>query len=594
MSLIVNGHNVLMMAAISFIVSLVLVPICKKVSSHIGAMDIPNERKVHKIPMPRLGGLAIYLSFLICYMLFGQMTVQMLSIIIASFVIILFGIVDDINPLRARYKLVGQVIAACIIVFYGNIILQDVYLFDYYINFGDFAPYLTILFIVSCINAINLIDGLDGLAGGISSIYFLTVAIIALITNRIGGLDIILSIIMFGSTFGFLVHNFPPAKIFMGDTGSQFLGFIISIISLLGFKNVTFNSLVIPIVILAIPIFDTLFAILRRIIKGESIGTPDKEHFHHQLLKMKFSPRITVLIIYVINMAFALVSILLTLGDTKIATCIQVCLILLLLFTVLKTDILFEHKIKIKPTYDLYKFFNRIYKNGSSSYFSKLETYLDNNEKKFILTANPEMLKIANENEIIENAILDTQNDIIPDGIAVVKTAKHYDIKIKDRITGCDTMLKLLELANKKKKKIYLFGAEEEVLQILVKKINTSYPNIKILGYKNGYTNNKDKVFKEIIKLNPDICFVALGIPKQEEIIYKHFQNVKKGIYIGVGGSFDCISGFKKRAPQIFIKLNLEWLYRIIKEPHRIKRFYNNNIKFITLVYKDKSHKKKN
>ena len=344
MSLEVNGHNVVLMAIISFIVSLILVPICKKVAIHIGAMDVPNERKVHKKPMPRLGGLAIYLSFLICYMLFGQMTIQMLSIIIASFVIILFGIVDDINPLKARFKLIGQIIAACIIVFYGNIVLNDVYLFDYYINFGALAPYLTIFFIVACINAINLIDGLDGLATGISTIYFLTIAIIAIITNRIGGLDIILSIIMFGASAGFLVYNFPPAKIFMGDTGSQFLGFIIAIISLLGFKNITFNSLVVPITILAIPIFDTLFAILRRLLKGESIGTPDKEHFHHQLLKMKFSTRKTVLVIYLIDIAFASVSIFLTIGDNKIATYLYLILTILLLFTVLKTDILFEHK----------------------------------------------------------------------------------------------------------------------------------------------------------------------------------------------------------------------------------------------------------
>lgn len=307
-------------------------------------MDIPNERKVHKHPMPRLGGLAIYLSFLICYMFFGVITTEMLSIVIASFVIILFGIIDDINPMKARYKLIGQLIAAGIIVFYGNIILKEVYLFDYYISFGGLSPYLTIFFIIACINAINLIDGLDGLASGISTIYFSTIAVIALMTNRIGGLDITISILMAGATLGFLVFNFPPAKIFMGDTGSQFLGFIIAIISLLGFKNVTFNSLVVPIIILAIPIFDTLFAILRRFLKGESIGTPDKEHFHHQLLKMKFSTRVTVLIIYIIDIAFATTSILITLGDNKIASYIYIGLVVLLIIIVWKTDILFEHK----------------------------------------------------------------------------------------------------------------------------------------------------------------------------------------------------------------------------------------------------------
>lgn len=348
MSLEVNGHSIILIALASFLVSLVLVPICKKVSIHINALDYPNERKVHKHPMPRLGGLAFYLSFLICYMIFGNITTQMLSIVIASFVIILFGIVDDINPLKARYKLIGQIIAACIIVFYGNIVLKEAYIFNYYLTFGSLSPYLTIFFILACINAINLIDGLDGLSSGISSIYFLTVAIIAVLTNRLGGLDIILSIIMSGATLGFLVYNFPPAKIFMGDTGSQFLGFIVAIIALIGFKNITFNSLVVPIVILAIPIFDTLFAIIRRTLKGESIGTPDKEHFHHQLLKMRFSTRTTVLIIYAINIAFATTSILITIGDNKIASYIYVGLAIFLLFIVVKTDILFEHKKKKK------------------------------------------------------------------------------------------------------------------------------------------------------------------------------------------------------------------------------------------------------
>lgn len=348
MSLEVNGHNIIFMAFISFLVSLVLVPIVKKVSIHVGAMDIPNERKVHKKPMPNLGGLAIYLSFLICYMFFGNITTQMLSIVIASFVIILFGFVDDINPLKARYKLIGQIIAACILVFYGNIILKDFYIFNYYFNLGNLAPYITIFFIVACINAINLIDGLDGLASGISSIYFATIAIVAAITNRMGGLDITLSVLMFGATLGFLIYNFPPAKIFMGDTGSQFLGLMIAIISLLGFKNVTFNSLFVPIVILAIPIFDTLFAILRRFLKGESIGTPDKEHFHHQLLKMKFSTRTTVLIIYLIDLAFALISILITLDDKSYIIYIYMVLTIILVFTVMKTDILFEHKKKAK------------------------------------------------------------------------------------------------------------------------------------------------------------------------------------------------------------------------------------------------------
>ena len=149
---------------------------------------------------------------------------------------------------------------------------------------------------------------------------------------------------MLGATLGFLFHNFPPAKIFMGDTGSLFLGFMISIIALLGYKVTTFTSLVVPIVVLAIPIFDTLFAILRRLLKGQSIAVADKEHFHHQLLKMKYSPVASILIIYAIDISFAVVSIFYVLGDNQFAIAIYVVLMILLLFVVLRTDILFEHK----------------------------------------------------------------------------------------------------------------------------------------------------------------------------------------------------------------------------------------------------------
>ena len=153
---------------------------------------------------------------------------------------------------------------------------------------------------------------------------------------------------MLGATLGFLFHNFPPAKIFMGDTGSLFLGFMISIIALLGYKVTTFTSLVVPVVILAIPIFDTAFAIFRRLLKGQNIAVADKEHFHHQLLKMKYSPVASILIIYAIDISFASISILYTLGNEQIAIALYVILMILLLFVVLRTDILFELKKKKK------------------------------------------------------------------------------------------------------------------------------------------------------------------------------------------------------------------------------------------------------
>lgn len=347
MNLVVNNHNVFIIVFVTFLTSLLLVPIVKKIAVHINAMDEPNERKIHKVPMPRLGGLAIYFSFLLGYILYGEINTQMISILIASFLLIIVGIFDDIKSVPARYKFLFQVIAASIVVLYGNLGFTEISFLGLKFYFNSVVnDIIAIIFIVGITNAINLIDGLDGLASGVSAIYFLTIAIIAIILNRLGGLDIILSLIMLGSTLGFLFHNFPPAKIFMGDTGSLFLGFMISIIALLGYKVTTFTSLVVPVVILAIPIFDTAFAIFRRLLKGQNIAVADKEHFHHQLLKMKYSPVASILIIYAIDISFAAISILYTLGDNQVAIAIYVVLMILLLFVVLRTDILFDHKKK--------------------------------------------------------------------------------------------------------------------------------------------------------------------------------------------------------------------------------------------------------
>ena len=159
---------------------------------------------------------------------------------------------------------------------------------------------------------------------------------------------------------------------------------------------------------------------------------------------------------------------------------------------------------------------------------------------------------------------------------------------MKERIPGVDIAVKLLEYSNELKKKVYLFGAKQEIIDKMKEVIDSKYPNVELIGSSNGYVQNKEEVFKEIIKLKPDVVMVALGIPNQEKLIYKHLKEFKKGIFIGVGGSFDVISGSKKRAPKLFVKLNIEWLYRICKEPSRLKRFWNNNVKFIFKIQKMK------
>lgn len=345
----VNGYNIYLIILICFLSSIVLTPIVKKIAVHIGAVDRPDyKRKVHNKVMPRMGGLAIFLSFLVGYMIFAPKTTQMLSVLIGGFIIILVGIFDDIRVehpgLSPFYKFIGQIIAACIVVFYGNITFSDMTIFGIKFQFGIFAYPLAVLFIVAIMNAINFADGLDGLATGTSTIYFITIAIISYIMNKLGGLDIILSLIMVGSCIGFLVYNFAPASIFMGDTGSMFLGYIISIIALLGFKTATITSLIIPLLLLFVPILDTILAMSRRVIKGESVSKADRQHLHHQLLKKTKSTRKTVLIMYAINALFATVSIFYTLGNKKISMILYGVLLIIFLILVLKTDILFDHE----------------------------------------------------------------------------------------------------------------------------------------------------------------------------------------------------------------------------------------------------------
>jgi len=359
MSITIN--DAIKMVMITFLCSALLVPFIKKVAEHVGAVDQPNKRKVHQGLIPRLGGLAIFFSFLLGYMLFSRQSIEMIAILIGSFIVVLTGIVDDIKPLPPRYKFTGQLIAAVVVVLYGGIVVKDISAFGFYIQFNSFvSKTLSILFILGCINAINLIDGLDGLASGISCIYFLTIGIIAMLIGQTTSLDVSLTFIMLGATLGFLVHNFYPAKIFMGDSGSMFLGFIISVIALLGFKNVTFTSFIVPLFVLAIPILDTLFAIIRRLLKKQHISEPDRSHLHHQFLNMRFSHRNTVLIIYLIDILFAAASIIYVLKDPFWGQVIYSILLIIVVWLVAFTDIITSKK-PLKKGFDKIK--NKLSKN---------------------------------------------------------------------------------------------------------------------------------------------------------------------------------------------------------------------------------------
>ena len=341
-----NYTHILIIIFTCFVFSFLTTFYIKKIARHIGAMDIPNKRKVHKVPMPRLGGLGIFLTFLFGYMLFGVQSIQMNAILIGAFIIIITGVIDDISPLGAKTKLLGQTIAALIVIFYGGIILDKITIGGLHLDFGIFAYPLTIIFILGCINIINLIDGLDGLSTGTCAIFYLTIGIIAFIKSSFGGLDVSLTFIMLGASLGFLCHNFYPAKIFSGDSGSMFQGFMISTISLLGFKTVTMTSFFIPLLLLGIPILDTLFAIIRRIIKKQPIYMPDKDHLHHQLLKLGLSHRNTVLAIYAMNILFAFASIIYAINDKKLGICIYIVIFILITLIIAKTSIISDKKEK--------------------------------------------------------------------------------------------------------------------------------------------------------------------------------------------------------------------------------------------------------
>lgn len=224
--------------------------------------------------------------------------------------------------------------------------------------------------------------------------------------------------------------------------------------------------------------------------------------------------------------------------------------------------------------------YERLYRGTNKSYTLQLSKYLDNNTKKCILTANPEMFSIAENNSIIKEGILNKDNDVVTDGIAIKQTAKFYKVRVPERITGIDLASNLIKLGNQKKKTIYLFGAEKKVVEKLEKDIKENYKSLKVVGATDGYIEDKEAEIKKIIKKQPDICLVAMGIPMQEKIILSIMPHVSKGIYIGVGGAFDVLSGFKKRAPKFYIKHNLEWFYRIAKEPKRLPRFLKYNIMF--------------
>ncbi len=292
----------------SFITVVIVTPLVIKLSFKFGATDKPNERKVHGKEMPRIGGVAIYIGFLVgCYVV-RPMGLYYIPILLGSLVIFVTGLIDDLYTVRARVKLLGQVIATAIVVGYGGLELEFINLpFGGELHFGILSIPITFVWVIGITNAMNLIDGLDGLSAGVSTIVLTTMAALSFMMGNWFVFGMCLMLI--GSTLGFLVFNFHPAKIFMGDSGALFLGYMIAVLALLGFKNATVISFVVPMLILGVPISDTFFAIIRRIREKKPISAPDKSHLHHRLLQLGYSHRQTVLIIYGLSAAFGVLAV---------------------------------------------------------------------------------------------------------------------------------------------------------------------------------------------------------------------------------------------------------------------------------------------
>ncbi len=308
--------------------SLLLTPLIRKEALRISAVDTPNHRKVHDVQIPRLGGLAVFVSFMVVFYIavwlgYGELGKVGFSsrflrgFALAATIIIFLGVMDDLRTLRPLFKLVLQMLAASIMIACGMVIeIIDVPFIKEGVNLGFLAIPFTLFWIVGITNAINLIDGLDGLAAGVTFIALMTLFLISISQGKVE--TALFSVILAGSIVGFLRYNFNPAQIFLGDSGSLFLGFSLANFSVVGaMKSSTAVALLIPIIALGFPIMDTILAMLRRSARAlrdgkgpiaslKEIGTADREHVHHKLIDLGYTHRRTVVILYGLCLVFGL------------------------------------------------------------------------------------------------------------------------------------------------------------------------------------------------------------------------------------------------------------------------------------------------
>ena len=309
-------QQVCIVVASALLVSFAATPLVKRFAVHVNAIDDPEDpRRIHKEPIPRLGGLAIFVGFIIAVVLFADIDRQLRGIIFGAVIIIAIGVIDDIFQIRAVVKLVFQILAALVAVYHGVLvgIFANPIVFSetQFVDLGYLAIPITVIWIVAITNSVNFIDGLDGLAVGVSAISSVVMLVIALIVAELN-VAIVLAALA-GSCIGFLPHNFNPAKIFMGDTGALLLGYVLATVSIIGlFKFYAVVSLAVPLLVLAIPLFDTSFAFFRRLLKGQNPMKADRGHLHHRLLDMGMSQKQAVVFMYAVSGLLGLIAVVIT------------------------------------------------------------------------------------------------------------------------------------------------------------------------------------------------------------------------------------------------------------------------------------------
>ena len=329
--------DIILALAVAFVISFAATPVVRSFATKVGAIDIPdNKRHIHKQPIPRMGGLAIFIGFLLSVLLFANITPQVRGILLGAILIVVVGAIDDVMNLNAWLKFCVQIVAAVIAVLSGviiNVVSNPLLITgEQAITVGILAVPVTILWIVGVTNSVNLIDGLDGLACGVSAIASMSMLVVSmLVSNANANVAVILAALC-GGCLGFIPYNLNPAKIFMGDTGALLLGYILATASVIGmFKFYAIVTFILPVLALAVPLSDTIFAFTRRILHGQSPFHADKGHFHHRLLAMGLNQKQAVAVLYAISAVLGLFAVLLAGTYTAVRI---ICLVLVFIISI--------------------------------------------------------------------------------------------------------------------------------------------------------------------------------------------------------------------------------------------------------------------